>query len=319
MKDIRRVNKIEDLVGKTPLYKPEKWLASKGYEGADVYLKLESANITGSVKDRAALGMILDMEEQGVLTEGSTIIEASSGNMGISLAAIATSRGYRSIFVLPESMTEERRKMLSAYGAELVLTPAEGGMKTAIAKSEELAEKIPGAVLARQFVNPANPAYHEQTTGPEIWEQTEGDIDVLAVGVGSGGTVTGAGRYLKAQNPELKVLAIEPETSAVISGEPSGKHGIQGIGAGFVPENLDKDVLDGIILVETDESKQLSRELARTEGLFVGISAGAALAGVLKLLENPEFAGKTIVTVLPDSGDRYLSTDLVEVNLYAED
>lgn len=303
------VNNMEELIGKTPLYKPNKWLKSHGLENSEFAFKLEAQNPSGSVKDRTALGMILALEKAGELKEGSTIIEASSGNMAVSLAAVAASRGYKAIFTMPDSMTEERRKMISAYGAKLVLTPGADGMNGAIAKAKELNEEIENSIIPSQFKNPSNPAYHDATTGVEIWEQTAGEVDILVAGVGTGGTISGAGKYLKEQNPEIKIFAVEPNTSAVISGENPGKHGIQGIGAGFVPDNLDKDLLDGVIQVETDAAKEASRELAKTEGLLVGISSGAALVAARKVLENPEFADKKVVTVLPDSGDRYLSTD----------
>ncbi len=319
MRNSKVVDNIEALVGETPLFHPKKWLASKGHPDAKVYLKIEGMNVSGSVKDRAALGMILDMEERGLLNENSTIVEATSGNIGISLAAIAAARGYKTIFVMPESMSEERRKFLGAYGAQIVLTPASegmGGENGAVKVAARLADEIEGAVLASQFTNPANPKYHYETTGPEIWTQTEKDVDVLAVGVGSAGTISGAGKYLKEQNADIEVVGFEPDTSAVLSGEKSGSHGIQGIGTGFVPGNYDEDLVDKVLKVSTDESYELSREFVKSEGIFVGISSGAALAGVLQLLENSAYEGKTIVSVLPDSGDRYLSTDLVEVNLY---
>lgn len=303
------VNSMEELIGKTPLFKPNKWLKSYGLENSEFAFKLEAQNPSGSVKDRTALGMILALEKAGELKDGSTIIEASSGNMAVSLAAVAAARGYKAIFTMPDSMTEERRKMISAYGAKLVLTPGADGMNGAIAKAKELNAEIENSIIPSQFKNPSNPAYHDATTGVEIWEQTAGEVDILVAGVGTGGTISGAGKYLKEQNPEIKIFAVEPDTSAVISGDKPGKHGIQGIGAGFVPDNLDKNLLDGVIQVETDAAKEASRELARTEGLLVGISSGAALVASRKVLENSKFAGKTVVTVLPDSGDRYLSTD----------
>ena len=303
------VNNMEELIGKTPLYKPNKWLKLHDLENSEFAFKLEAQNPSGSVKDRTALGMILALEKAGELKEGSTIIEASSGNMAVSLAAVAASRGYKAIFTMPDSMTEERRKMISAYGAKLVLTSGADGMNGAIAKAKELNEEIENSIIPSQFKNPSNPAYHDATTGVEIWEQTAGEIDIFVAGVGTGGTISGAGKYLKEQNSEIKIFAVEPNTSAVISGENPGKHGIQGIGAGFVPDNLDKNLLDGVIQVETDAAKEASRELAKTEGLLVGISSGAALVAARKILKNPEFAGKKVVTVLPDSGDRYLSTD----------
>jgi cysteine synthase A len=302
-----------DFIGHTPLYKPERWLEAVGLANLDLYLKLESFNLTGSVKDRAALGMILDLEAKGKLQKGGTLIEPTSGNTGISLAALGAIRGYKTILVMPETMSVERRNFLKAYGAEVVLTPGDKGMAGAIEKAQALEKEIPGAVIPDQFSNPANPAYHEKTTGPEIWEQTGGKVDVFLAGVGSGGTFTGVGRYLKAQNPDIKLYALEPETSAVLSGQPSGKHGIQGIGAGFVPGNMDKDLADGVLTVSDKAALDNARLLARTEGLFVGISSGAALAGVLKYVDEVGVKdGQQLVTLLPDSGDRYLSTDLVQ-------
>jgi cysteine synthase A len=302
-----------DFIGHTPLYKPERWLEAVGLANLDLYLKLESFNLTGSVKDRAALGMILDLEAKGKLQKGGTLIEPTSGNTGISLAALGAIRGYKTILVMPETMSVERRNFLKAYGAEVVLTPGDKGMAGAIEKAQALEKEIPGAVIPDQFSNPANPAYHEKTTGPEIWEQTGGNVDVFLAGVGSGGTFTGVGRYLKAQNPDIKVYALEPETSAVLSGRPSGKHGIQGIGAGFIPGNMDKNLADGVLTVSDKAALDNARLLARTEGLFVGISSGAALAGVLKYVDEVGVKdGQQLVTLLPDSGDRYLSTDLVQ-------
>ena len=310
----RIVNKMEDLIGNTPLFSPEKWLKFHGLENSEFSFKLEALNISGSVKDRAALGMILALEEEGILKAGeSTIIEATSGNMGISLAAIAAARGYKAIFTLPETMSEERRKMLGAYGAKLVLTPGAEGMKGAINKAEDLNTSIKDSVIPSQFMNPANPAYHEKTTGPEIWEQTSGKVDVLVAGVGTGGTISGTAHYLKRQNPNIEIVAVEPSSSAVISGESAGKHGIQGIGAGFVPANLDKDVISRVLKVSTEDSKEAARELAKLEGLLVGISSGAALYASRVLMSEPEYVGKNIVAILPDSGDRYLSIDTFKI------
>ncbi len=306
-------NDSVDFIGYTPLYKPERWLEAVGLTNLDLYLKLESFNLTGSVKDRAALGMILDLEAKGKLQKGGTLIEPTSGNTGISLAALGAIRGYKTILVMPETMSVERRNFLKAYGAEVVLTPGDKGMSGAIEKAQALEKEIPGAVIPDQFSNPANPAYHEKTTGPEIWEQTGGNVDVFLAGVGSGGTFTGVGRYLKAQNPDIKLYALEPETSAVLSGQPSGKHGIQGIGAGFIPGNMDKNLADGVLTVSDKAALDNARLLARTEGIFVGISSGAALAGVLKYVDEVGVKdGQQLVTLLPDSGDRYLSTDLVQ-------
>lgn len=307
------ISNIEELVGKTPLYKPVRWLRAKGFANAEAFCKLEGMNVAGSVKDRAALGMIRSLEEQGRLQEGGTIIEATSGNTGISLAALAASRGYRAIFVMPETMSVERRKFMQAYGAEIVLTSGDGGMTEAIEKAVQLKDEIEGAVIPSQFDNPANPKYHEETTGPEIWKQTDGQVDVLVLGVGTGGTLTGAGRFLKKQNPDLEIIAVEPSSSAVLSGEAKGKHGIQGIGAGFVPENLDRSLVDRVLTVKTFDAIEAAREFSRREGVFVGISAGAALAGVAQVLSDERYSGKRVVTVLPDSGDRYLSTELLNV------
>ncbi len=302
-----------DFIGHTPLFKPVRWLEAVGLGGLDLYLKLESFNLTGSVKDRAALGMILDLEEKGKLKPGGTLIEPTSGNTGISLAALGAIRGYKTILVMPETMSVERRNFLKAYGAELILTPGDKGMAGAIEKAQALEKEIPGAVIPDQFSNPANPAYHEKTTGPEIWEQTGGKVDVFLAGVGSGGTFTGVGRYLKAQNSDIKLYALEPETSAVLSGQPSGKHGIQGIGAGFVPGNMDIKLAERVLTVSDKAAMDNARLLARTEGLFVGISSGAALAGVIKYVDEVGVKpGERLVSLLPDSGDRYLSTGLVQ-------
>lgn len=316
MNKLNRANSITDLIGNTPLFKPNNWLKSHGLEDANFYFKLESVNPTGSVKDRTALGMILDKEKRGLLNEDSTIIEASSGNMGISLAAIAASRGYKAIFTMPESMSEERRKMLSSYGAKLVLTPADEGMQGAMEKAKDLEKEIDNGIIPSQFSNPANPDFHEKTTGPEIYKQSSGQVDVFLAGVGTGGTVTGIGRYLKSQNKDIDIFAVEPAESAVISGESSGSHGIQGIGAGFVPKNLDTSILTSVLQSKTEDAKARARELAETEGLAVGISSGAALDASLQLLEDEKYKDKTIITLLPDSGDRYLSTDLFKVNEY---
>lgn len=302
-----------DFIGHTPLFKPVRWLEAVGLGGLDLYLKLESFNLTGSVKDRAVLGMILDLEEKGKLKPGGTLIEPTSGNTGISLAALGAIRGYKTILVMPETMSVERRNFLKAYGAELILTPGDKGMAGAIEKAQALEKEIPGAVIPDQFSNPANPAYHEKTTGPEIWEQTGGKVDVFLAGVGSGGTFTGVGRYLKAQNPDIKLYALEPETSAVLSGQPSGKHGIQGIGAGFVPGNMDIKLAERVLTVSDKAAMDNARLLARTEGLFVGISSGAALAGVIKYVDEVGVKpGERLLSLLPDSGDRYLSTGLVQ-------
>lgn len=301
---------LKELIGNTPLYQPKRWLEANEVRNNKIFVKLEYLNATGSVKDRAAMGMIEDLEERGLLHKDSTIIEPTSGNTGISLAALAASRGYKVILTLPESMSIERRKFLAAYGAKLELTPADDGMKGAIRKAQELKESIPNALIPSQFENPANPAYHEKTTGPEIWEQTEGEIDVFVAGVGTGGTISGVARYLKSKNPAIKIIAVEPDTSAVLSGATSGKHGIQGIGAGFVPENYDASLVDTVMQVGSEESIEEGRKFARKEGILVGISSGAALVAVKKLMLQEEYQDKMIVTVLPDSGDRYFSTPM---------
>lgn len=300
---------VDQLIGRTPLL--ELTNIEKEYRlSARLLCKLESFNPAGSVKDRVALSMILAAEAEGKLTEGSVIIEPTSGNTGIGLCAVAAARGYRAIIVMPDTMSVERQMLMTAYGAELVLTDGRLGMAAAIAKADELAATIPGAIVAGQFVNPANPAAHEATTGPEIWEDTDGDVDIFVCGVGTGGTVTGTGRYLKAQNPAVRVVGIEPASSAVLSGKPAGAHGLQGIGAGFVPAVLDPSVLDEIMAVTEEEAFAAGRLLARREGVLAGISSGAALHAAIEVARRPENAGKTVVVLLPDTGDRYLSTPL---------
>lgn len=306
----KTVNSALELIGKTPLLKAERYSKKAGATEAAIYAKLEYLNPAGSVKDRIAAAMIEDAEKKGILKEGSTIIEPTSGNTGIGLAAVAAAKGYKAIFTLPETMSVERRNLLKAYGAELVLTEGAKGMKGAIAKANELKEEISGAVILGQFVNPANPAAHKATTGPEIWEQTEGKVDIFVAGVGTGGTVTGVGEYLKEQNPDVKVVAVEPALSPVLSTGVAGKHGIQGIGAGFVPDVLNTSIYDEIITIENDEAYEEGRAFAQSEGILVGISSGAALKAAAILANRPENAGKTIVALLPDSGDRYLSTPL---------
>lgn len=306
----KTVNSALELIGKTPLLKAERYSKKAGATEAAIYAKLEYLNPAGSVKDRIAAAMIEDAEKKGILKEGSTIIEPTSGNTGIGLAAVAAAKGYKAIFTLPETMSVERRNLLKAYGAELVLTEGAKGMKGAIAKANELKEEISGAVILGQFVNPANPAAHKATTGPEIWEQTEGKVDIFVAGVGTGGTVTGVGEYLKEQNPDVKVVAVEPAGSPVLSTGVAGKHGIQGIGAGFVPDVLNTSIYDEIITIENDEAYEEGRTFAQSEGILVGISSGAALKAAAILANRPENAGKTIVALLPDSGDRYLSTPL---------
>lgn len=299
-----------ELVGKTPLLRASRYAKNVGAEQADVLVKLEYLNPAGSVKDRIALAMIEDAEKKGILKPGATIIEPTSGNTGIGLAAVAAAKGYKAILTLPETMSVERRNLLKAYGAELVLTEGAKGMKGAIAKAEELRDSIPGAVILGQFVNKANPAAHKATTGPEIWNQTDGKVDIFVAGVGTGGTITGVGEYLKSQNPDVKIVAVEPASSPVLSTGTAGPHKIQGIGAGFVPEVLNTDVYDEIITIENEDAFDEGRRFAVSEGILVGISSGAALKAASILAARPENKGKTIVALLPDSGDRYLSTQL---------
>ena len=299
-----------ELVGKTPLLRASRYAKNVGAEQADVLVKLEYLNPAGSVKDRIALAMIEDAEKNGILKPGATIIEPTSGNTGIGLAAVAAAKGYKAILTLPETMSVERRNLLKAYGAELVLTEGAKGMRGAIAKAEELRDSIPGAVILGQFVNKANPAAHKATTGPEIWEQTDGKVDIFVAGVGTGGTITGVGEYLKSQNPDVKIVAVEPASSPVLSTGTAGPHKIQGIGAGFVPEVLNTDVYDEIITIENEDAFDEGRRFAVSEGILVGISSGAALKAASILAARPENKGKTIVALLPDSGDRYLSTQL---------
>ncbi len=299
-----------ELIGKTPVLKLNRYAEKAGVTKAVILAKLEYLNPAGSVKDRVALAMVEDTEEKGILKPGAAIIEPTSGNTGIGLAAVAASKGYRAIFTLPDTMSVERRNLLAAYGAELVLTEGAKGMKGAIAKAEELKESIPGAVILGQFVNPANPAAHRRTTGPEIWEQTEGKVDIFVAGVGTGGTITGVGEYLKSQNPDIKVVAVEPATSPVLSGGAPGAHKIQGIGAGFVPEVLNEKIYDEIITIENEDAFTEGKAFAVSEGILVGISSGAALKAASILARRTENEGKVIVALLPDSGDRYLSTPL---------
>ena len=303
-----------DLIGGTPLLKADRYAKKAGATDATILAKLEYLNPAGSVKDRIALAMIEDAEKKGQLKPGATIIEPTSGNTGIGLAAVATAKGYRAILTLPDTMSVERRNLLKAYGAELVLTEGAKGMKGAIAKADELAKEIDGAVILGQFVNPANPAVHKATTGPEIWDQTDGKVDIFVAGVGTGGTLTGVGEYLKEQNPDVKIVAVEPATSPVLSQGKAGGHKIQGIGAGFVPDVLNTKIYDEIIPIENEDAFTEGRAFAHSEGILVGISSGAALKAATILAERPENKGKTIVALLPDSGDRYLSTPL-----FAED
>ncbi len=296
-----------ELIGGTPILKLNRYAEDSQ---AIVLAKLEYLNPAGSVKDRIALAMIEDAEEKGLLKPGATIIEPTSGNTGIGLAAVATAKGYKAVLTLPETMSVERRNLLKAYGAELVLTEGAKGMKGAIAKAEELKESIPGSVILGQFDNPANPEVHRKTTGPEIWEQTDGKVDIFVAGVGTGGTVTGVGEFLKSKNPEVKVVAVEPATSPVLSKGTAGAHKIQGIGAGFVPDVLNTKIYDEIITIDNEEAFEEGRKFALSEGILVGISSGAALKAAKILAERPENKGKVIVALLPDSGDRYLSTPL---------
>jgi cysteine synthase A len=299
-----------ELIGGTPLLKVNRYSRNAGVTDAVILAKLEYLNPAGSVKDRIALAMIEDAEKKGILKPGATIIEPTSGNTGIGLAAVAAAKGYKAILTLPETMSVERRNLLKAYGAELVLTEGAKGMKGAIAKAEELKKEIPGSVILGQFVNPSNPKIHKETTGPEIWEQTDGKVDIFVAGVGTGGTITGVGEYLKEKNPNVKVVAVEPASSPVLSKGTPGPHKIQGIGAGFVPDVLNTKVYDEVIAVENDDAFEEGREFALAEGILVGISSGAALKAAKVLAERPENKGKTIVAILPDSGDRYLSTPL---------
>ncbi len=302
---------ITQLVGGTPLVKVKNYSKEQGLE-ATVLVKLEYLNPAGSVKDRIAKAMIEDAEKKGLLKEGSVIIEPTSGNTGIGLAAIAASKGYRAILTMPETMSVERRNLLKAYGAEIVLTEGSKGMKGAIAKADELAKEIPGSFIPGQFVNPANPAAHRSTTGPEIWADTDGKVDFFVAGVGTGGTLTGVGEYLKSKNPKVKVVAVEPETSPVLSKGTAGPHKIQGIGAGFVPDTLNTKIYDEIIPVANEDAFATGKEIARKDGILVGISSGAALYAATQLAKRPENKGKTIVVLLPDTGDRYLSTPLFQ-------
>lgn len=299
-----------ELIGNTPILEVSNYSKDAGATEATILAKLEYLNPAGSVKDRIALAMIEDAEKKGILKPGATIIEPTSGNTGIGLAAVAAAKGYKAILTLPDTMSVERRNLLAAYGAELVLTEGAKGMKGAIAKAEELKESIEGSVILGQFVNPANPAAHKATTGPEIWEQTDGTVDIFVAGVGTGGTVTGVGEYLKSQNPNVKIVAVEPATSPVLSKGTPGAHKIQGIGAGFVPEVLNTKIYDEVITIENEDAFAEGKRFAVTEGILVGISSGAALKAATILANRPENKGKNIVALLPDSGDRYLSTPL---------
>ena len=300
-------NDVTELIGSTPLM-----YLNHFAPGLKLAAKLERQNPAGSAKDRVAISMLDEAERTGRLTPGATIIEPTSGNTGIGLASVAVPRGYRVIMTMPETMSLERRRLIAAYGAEIVLTPGKLGMQGAVDKAEELKRDIPGSIIAGQFVNPANPAAHYKTTGPEIWQDTDGDVDVFVAGVGTGGTISGAGRYLKEHKPDVHIVAVEPADSPLLSQGKAGPHGIQGIGANFVPEALDRTVYDEVRTVETADATAMAREIARTEGILVGISSGAAVSAALALAKQPAYAGKTIVVMLPDTGERYLSTGIFD-------
>ncbi|MBQ3111914.1 MAG: cysteine synthase A [Firmicutes bacterium] len=300
---------VEQLIGRTPLLQPQKLAAHYGLK-ARLLLKIEGGNPGGSIKDRVALAMIDAAEAAGKLAPGGTIIEPTSGNTGIGLCLLAAVRGYRAIIVMPDSMSVERQQLMRAYGAEVVLTPGAEGMRGCIAKAEELAKELPGSFIPAQFDNPANPAAHYATTGPEIWQDTAGEVDIFVAGAGTGGTVSGCGKYLKEQNPAVQVVAVEPAASALLSGGKAGPHGLQGIGANFIPAVLDRSVIDKVMPVWEADAYKLAWSMAELEGLLIGISGGAALSAAVDLAQKEENAGKTIVVILPDSGERYLSTDL---------
>lgn len=309
MSDIK--NSFTDLVGNTPLVRLNNLIKKEGFK-ADILAKLEYFNPAGSVKDRIAKEMILDAMEKGLIKEDTTLIEPTSGNTGIGLAAVATSLGLKIIITMPETMSKERRDLMKAYGAQLVLTPGDQGMKGAIEKASALAKEIPNSFIPGQFENPANPTAHYKTTGPEIYQQTDGKIDIFVAGVGTGGTISGIGAYLKQQNPNIKIIAVEPASSPVLSKGNAGVHKIQGIGAGFIPNTLDTNIYDEIIPVENDDAFKTGKQIAKTEGILVGISSGAALYAAKQLAKRKENEGKTIVVLLPDGGDRYLSTPLIQ-------
>lgn len=300
---------VSEMTGKTPLLELSNIEKETGCK-AKIFAKCEFLNPTGSAKDRAAKEIIEDAERKGLLSEGGVIVEATSGNTGIGLASVAASRGYKAVIIMPDTMSAERIKLMRAYGAEVVLSDGKKGMAGSLEKLEEVKQKYPGCLVAGQFVNPANAEAHYKTTGPEIWEDTEGEVAALVAGIGTGGTITGTGRYLKEKNPSVKVIGMEPASSPLLTKGTAGPHGLQGIGANFVPDVLDRTLLDEVLCVTEEEAYEAARMLGRKEGIMVGISAGAALSAALKLAERPEYEGKTIVTVLPDSGDRYLSTDL---------
>ncbi len=311
----KMAKQLTELIGGTPLLELGKYSRAKGLE-TPLVAKIESFNPGGSVKDRIALAMIEDAERKGLLTPGATIIEPTSGNTGVGLALVAAVKGYRLILTMPETMSVERRNLAKAYGAEVRLTPGQDGMPGAIRAAEELRETIPGSIIMQQFDNPANPARHYATTGPEIWQQTDGKVDIFVAGVGTGGTVSGVAKYLKEQKPEVRVVAVEPKASPVLNGGKSGAHKIQGIGAGFVPANYDGNLIDEVLDVENDDAILTGREIAREEGLLVGISSGAALYAAAELAKRPENSGKNIVVLLPDTGERYLSTVLYDFENY---
>lgn len=302
---------ITELVGNTPILEPTNIEREHGLS-ATVLVKLECFNPAGSAKDRVGLKMILDAENKGILKKGSTVIEPTSGNTGIGLASVAAARGYKVILTMPDTMSIERRNLLKAYGAEIVLTEGKLGMSGAVQKAEELAKELPDSFIAGQFYNPVNPLVHYETTGPEIWRDTDGKVDIFVAGVGTGGTLSGVGKYLKEQNPDIKVIAVEPNDSPLLSKGTAGPHGIQGIGANFVPENLDRSVIDEIITITTEEAYVAGKAMARLEGVLVGISSGAALHAALEVAKRPENKGKTIVALLPDTGERYLSTPMFD-------
>ena len=312
MADVRKSSL--ELIGGTPLLEAGRYSKKAGVNKAVILAKLEYLNPAGSVKDRIALAMIEDAEKRGILKPGATIIEPTSGNTGIGLAAVAAAKGYRAILTLPDTMSIERRNLLKAYGAELVLTEGSKGMKGAIAKAEELNREIEGSVILGQFINPANPKIHKETTGPEIWKQTDGKVDIFVAGVGTGGTITGVGEYLKEQNPDIQIVAVEPAGSPVLSKGTPGAHKIQGTGAGFVPQTLNTEIYDEVITIENEDAFKEGRAFATSEGILVGISSGAALKAAVILAGRQENAGKVIVALLPDSGDRYLSTALFSTN-----
>jgi len=310
MKNIK--NSATELIGNTPIMQVNHFMEKKGINSARILAKLEFLNPAGSIKDRVAYKMILDAEGKGLLKKGGTIIEPTSGNTGIGLAMVAAAKGYNAVLTLPDTMSVERRTLLKAYGAKLVLTEGAKGMKGAIEKAHELQKETPNSIVLGQFENPSNPMAHYNTTGPEIWDDTEGEVDILVATVGTGGTISGTGKYLKEKNPNIKIVAVEPADSAVLSGKPAGPHKIQGIGAGFVPDVLDTEIYDEIITVSNEDAFAIGNEFAKEEGVLVGISSGAAMCAALQIARREENAGKNIIVILPDSGDRYLSTPLFE-------